>query len=300
MMKPRDRRLKPLENDLNRLVNTFVGDAIKPNKNPNGGALAIATLALVDTPALRSRKVERDLFVKRLLSMQDESGQFKRDAETVEPYAAQVLIATALIAVHDQTRDKRLIDAVSHARTAIWAQADKQLNGMSAPWLIMLEQRMAKYDESSPLPTKETRDKRDALLAEQVKALQQRIIRKRPPVGPADVVGGMVNINRGPKQAPKPTWRTAHGLLTLAYGLPNPAIVAEDQRLLLQIDGAFVGRFLGQLTFRKSGCYYVRNDDAVLGCVRASLWDNRVAIAPTAMSLLAICEFQSAVNAVQE
>jgi len=98
--------------------------------------------------------------------------------------------------------------------------------------------------------------------------------------------------------APSPTWRTAHGLLILSLAARHEGVVPEDKRVRLLIDGAYCGRFIKQLMFDKPACFYVRNRDAALGGVRARLWDNDLAVAATAMSLLAVCEFQQSVKHV--
>ena len=51
-------------------------------------------------------------------------------------------------------------------------------------------------------------------------------------------------------------------------------------------------RFLAQLMIDEPGCYYVRGPQDAIGGVRLNLWDNKLAIWPSAMTLLALTELQ--------
>jgi hypothetical protein len=72
----------------------------------------------------------------------------------------------------------------------------------------------------------------------------------------------------------------------------------DNDRLEWILSAGLGTRYLAQLMFASPSCFYVRSPDDALGGVRQMLWDNRLSIPPTAMSLLAALELEQTLLAV--
>ena len=113
-----------------------------------------------------------------------------------------------------------------------------------------------------------------------------------PDAGPADVVGGF-ELSAAPEGTPpNPDWRSAYAVAFLASALREEGVVPAKDRLDWLLTCGLGARFLAQLMFDEPGCFFVRSLEDTRGGVRLALWDNRLAIPPTAVTLLAALELE--------
>ena len=124
-------------------------------------------------------------------------------------------------------------------------------------------------------------------------------VREPPDLGPDDVVGAVDVIAVKHDEAPYPDWRTSEDLAFLSARIRegDNSRGATIKRLAA---GGMMARYLARLTFDRPACFYLRNPADAIGGVRLALWDNRLAVQPTAMTLLAITEFQEAGERAQD
>lgn len=111
-----------------------------------------------------------------------------------------------------------------------------------------------------------------------------------------DLAGGIL-FTSSPQ--PMPTWHTARPLAFIATMLgsekltENREVAGELSRLLLSL------RFLRQLTAGEAECFMYENPDRAQGGVRASLWDQRMPIEATAMTLITVSETIRSLDAIR-
>jgi len=108
-----------------------------------------------------------------------------------------------------------------------------------------------------------------------------------------DTVGGFRMTGQ---LVPEPTWRSAAMLAALAAAPRAPNVVNADQRDRWLVDLAAAFAFLDQLTIDAPDTWYIQRPHRAIGGVRMALWDNRLPLAATAMSLVAAVEFQQTLD----
>jgi len=143
-------------------------------------------------------------------------------------------------------------------------------------------------------------DARRKGLSRLIKQLVPRQIIAPPELGSKDVIGGFALSNRPSSAPPAPDWHSAQVLALLATSMRDPKLMSDQDELGWLLTGSLTARFLGQLMMDKPSCYYVPAMDEALGGMRLSLWDNRLSISATAMSLLALTEMQTTVDASED
>jgi hypothetical protein len=124
-------------------------------------------------------------------------------------------------------------------------------------------------------------------------------VTKTPPphLSPADVVGGIDEQRPSPDRIARPDSSTAHAMAFLARSLreaPVGAINTRDRINQRVLTCGLACRFLRQLMMRDEALFYIRGnaDELAMGAIRHKLWDNRLTLEASAMSLLACTEFQ--------
>ncbi len=264
-------------------------------------ATALTLMTLNTAPHLAGSKSQRDELTATLLSLRDGQGLFTQTGGEKQARAGlpvQALLLAALATSYERTRDAKLKVTIDETRTALWKDIAPSHVPGTLPWLSQAELTMRRLEAPEDSAAAAAFARRAALLREVAQALRSRQAQGTQAVGPTDVVGGF-DLSRRDEQTPaNPDWRTAHYLAFLAQGLARKDMVPENDRLRWLLDSGLAARFLVQLMFDEPACFYVRSREDVLGGVRPALWDNRLSVAPSAMSLIALCELREALAAM--
>jgi len=285
---------------------------LKPTEG-DAEAKALLLLTLIDAPFFAEHKVDRDRLGAALLGLTVEKNQFIHPTART-PLAAdgQALILAALASLYEQTRDEKLPAVIEPVQDALWASKLTTLELVTAmPWMSMAAQRMHRVNEAQQTDDRERALERKRW-GERVAAMRslsenlrkKRLVRTAPALGPADVIGGYDLINETGEGVPTPDWRSAQVLAFLAHNAMQKDLMEGEKPAQLKYDATLTVRYLAQLMMDEPSCYYVRGSaggrrDAIDG-VRLALWDNRLAVKPTAMTLLAITDLQRAVAALDQ
>ena len=260
-------------------------------------AMALAVLTIIESPRLAGYQEHRDALAGRLASLADEQGLFRsRDepnATTLDPTRHAIVVA-ALAGLYEQTRDPDLAVHLHRSLEAGWKLLRERPAVGPLPWLIDAQFTMHRLGK----PAADHRAPMD-LIRDLIKQRLARQILRRPDLGPPDVLGGFqFTGDPAAGSAPRPDWRSAYGLMVIAAAVGRPALSDENDRLRQTVNGALAARFIAQLMYEPANSYYVANPSLVQGAVRAALHDNTLSITATAVSLLAVTEFQKAVKTV--
>lgn len=281
------------------LRKSLVGANAK-SKSPE--AMAHLMTAIIDSPHLGELKLDRNWLGNQLQKIQDDKGRFIDPAskQPVKPHA-QAMITSSLVKLYGQTREEALPAVIHKAQDQLWLKMDDTVDVITAqPWMA---DALVQMNKLLP-PTDDAGKEKFAKRAEALKTLaesirKKKLVRGTPSLGPADVVGGVDLINESDAGARTPDWRTSHVLALLAGQLNESAIIPEADRIMVQFDCTLLVRFLDQLTFDDAACFYVRSKTDAIHGVRFALWDNRLHVEPTAMTLLALTRLQAALTPKQ-
>ena len=205
------------------------------------------------------------------------------------------LAAAALAGWYARTRQPEIGRLASSLIDAFWSDPQKVPNISALPWLLLAHAwvgDLVVVDEVVESRPEEVNRRRSAI-ARLIDQICQYQVIETPAFGPDDVKGGFV-LSPGPAGSPpNPDWHNAQPLMLLSTALRDDAITAGQDKMGWLIAVSFSARFIEQLMMDDASCYYVRDSVSALGGVRMAPWDNRLALAPSAMSLLAITELQT-------
>jgi len=257
--------------------------------------VALVLLTLLETPVADADKALRDRLGNRLVDLVD-SGPGEQDWKK----ATESLVLAALATLYDQTRDPRMGSVVGVLMNHAWNGSGAP-NLSALPWLMLAHERVGDLlidaDDSGEHAAE--RGRRRETIASLIDRLNQRQVIERPKLGPEDVLGGFV-LTTGPTDGPpNPDWHNALPLAFLAVALRDEAITQDNDKFGWLLSAGFSARFVGQLMMDETSCYYARDPKAAMGGVRMAPWDNRLALAPTAMSLIALTELQTTLTSLR-
>ena len=287
-----------------RLLTDELGDHDDANNSVSRIAATALMVMALESRHLVQHKRHRDVWAGRLLAMCRDDGSFQATVKgQPKPLnrPTQALVAAALASLYEQTRDERFIQPLTQSLDFLCQDADASALLNMLPWLAMAQSRMQRLgildedvadtdtdtDGAGRHITETLIQLADTLRKKQVSALDVGEV--------ADVVGGFDLTARFTHDVPDPNWRSAHVLAFMASLLGQRGLVPRDDTIEWLLDCGLAGRFLTQLMFDDSSCYYVRSRDDALGGVRRTFWDNRLSNGPTAMTLLAVTELQESV-----
>jgi hypothetical protein len=273
-------------------------------------AKALLLLTLVDTPYLAEHKADRDKLGAALIALPTNKGWFVNPATRAGVDAeGQAILVAALVSLYERTRDDGVAAVIEPAMDALWASKLETLDVVSAmPWMSMAAARLhrvnlAQLTDANAKAAEAVRWKaRVAAMRSLGESLREKkLIRTSPALGPADVVGGYDLINDTTEGAPTPDWRSAQVLAFLASIGAEKDIMEGEKPARFTYDAMLTIRFLAQLMMDEPSAYYVRGArrDAIDG-VRLALWDNRLPVKPTAMTLLAVTQFKQTLEAMEK
>ncbi len=242
-------------------------------------------------------------FLAALLEGVDDEGLVYAEAGNPRPAtrAATAIVALALGRHALATDDGDTLALSSRVLAQLW-QNQPLSDGNALPWLAMCVESVEPALVDAGLLDEGTADQRRALLSDAVDRMEAFQVIEDPTLGPADVIGGFVfptNPPAPPGAPPNPKWSTAPLLSFLATTMRSEGPDAHDPFGRI-ITAQYAARFLAQLMFDAPSCYYVRAREVALGGVRPALYDNRLSITPTAMSLIAVNELRTTLKARTE
>ncbi len=299
-----ERQLRPDDHMLAEMNRQAQNLAVRLEQSVADGSLAttpatcsLIMLTVIDNSVPPRHTDVRDRMIERLLGLLQDDGSFHNatdaKARAVND-SVQALSVAALAAAYAQTRRSDLVDPLRHALDQLWNQTQGNPNINALPWLAFTQDRVGELlaDDDAHIKQKQQRDTALGQLAH--KLLGQQVV-DSPRVGPDDVIGGF-ELNSGPIDSPpNPNWTTAPLLSFLSIATRHPEIRGHDEMGWL-LSAALSARFLRQLQFDMAGCYYVRSPQETLGGIRLALWDNRLTLDATAMSLLAVTDLQETLD----
>lgn len=208
-----------------------------------------------------------------------------------------VALATAAISSYARSTDSpetRKAALLSLNRLTRDAEASPEI--LSLYWLALADETLGAValDDENHAST------RAKIIGDLVDKLIQQQVIEPPDLGPDDVLGGFVLQKIAPGAPPTPDWRTSPLLGFLAVSMRDERITADRDSYGWLLTASLAARFVAQLTMDRPSLFYVRGPEDALGGVRLALWDNTLAIEPSAASLLAIVELRETIAALEE
>ncbi|MCC6682737.1 MAG: hypothetical protein IT445_17690 [Phycisphaeraceae bacterium] len=292
-LRPDDRLLAEINRQAQDLAVRLEQSVEDGTLAPDPATCALIMLTAIDNPVAPRHTDVRDRMLQRLLELLRDDGSFHTStAAEASPVndSVQALAVAALSAAYAQTRRSDLVDPLRRALDRLWDQTRGNPNINALPWLAFAQERVGELlaDDQTHIAQKK---QRDATLGELVRMLLGQQVVDPPRVGPKDVIGGF-ELSTGPIDSPpNPNWTSAPLLCFLSIATRHPQISGHDELGWL-LSAALSARFLRQLQFDRPGCFYVRSPQETVGGIRLALWDNRLTLDATAMSLLAVTDLQ--------
>ena len=171
---------------------------------------------------------------------------------------------------------------------AVWRTTSFENQPSVLPWLGWAEQRLAGPD--GPIAA-----------ATGLKTLRMRLWGTQVSIGDApwgesDVQGGLAFRGSQP-----PDWNTARPVTFLATMVGDPRLTSSDgDELSTEIVNLLSAmRFLRQLSMREADRYRIHDEKRALNGIRASLWSDREPVAASAMTLIAVTEFEKSLSLIE-
>ncbi len=291
-IKPEDQSSMVFARRATRLATQMAESALSSDEAVQPRVLSLLLLTLLESPDSITDQDLRDRLGSRLLSFVE--AQTGRDGKRMSAGAAS-LSAAALGSWYARTRDEALGEAVWGLMDQLWENPDRAPNLVALPWLALTQERVGALLVVAD-PTGERKaelDRRRLILAKVIDRLCAYQVIDKPRLGPDDVQGGFV-LSPGPAGSPpNPDWHNAQPLMFISTVLRDEVATEGQDKLGWLLSAGYSARFVEQLMMNDASCYYVRDRVAAKGAVRMAPWDNRLALAPTAMSLLAVTELQT-------
>lgn len=291
-IKPEDRSSMAFARRAVRLTTQMAQNALLSSDEVQPRVLSLQLLTLLEAPDSISDQDLRDRLGTRLLAYvrsRNEAGGEPMGAGAVS------LSAAALGAWYQRTRDEAVGEVVWDLMDQLWVDPDRAPNLVALPWLVLTHEwvgdLLADADDTGARGAE--LDRRRQVLAKVIDRLCAYQVIDKPVLGPTDVQGGFV-LSPGPTGSPpNPDWRNAQPLMFISTVLRDEVATRGQDKLGWLLSAGYSARFVEQLMMSDASCYYVRDRVAAKGAVRMAPWDNRLALAPTAMSLLAVTELQT-------
>ena len=274
--------------------------SVQEAKEIDADAHALLLLAICDAPHLAELKDDRDRLASRLAAVPVEKGLFLNPRSRAPlPWESQGILLAAQAALYDKNRDEKLATAIEAGLEAVWSAKLSLAEAVAAmPWIMDATARMHRLANPADGKSAAAWKARATAAGELLSLLRnKRLVRGKPALGPDDVVGGYDLINETGEGVPTPDWRTSYVLTLLSQALQAPDVLAGENANLAKLDATLNVRLLGQLMFDEPSLYYIRGKgrEAIDG-VRFALWDNRLAVKPTAITLIAVTQLQQSLK----
>lgn len=254
---------------------------------------ALVVLTLLEAQENEPPDVEWLKVVAERLSLAIDGSDSQAGSRLPRPVAALVTAALASVARSNQWEQTR--DSAQRALDRLASETQESPEVLSLYWLALAHELIG---ATSPEAAG-----RDAALANLLgdlvdKLIQQQVI-EPPELGPDDVLGGFVLQRIAPGAPPTPDWRTSPLLSFLAVSMRDEKVSAGRDSFGWLLTASLAARFVAQLTMDRPSLFYVRGPEDALGGVRLALWDNTLAVEPSAAGLLAIVELRETIAALE-
>jgi hypothetical protein len=274
-----------------RLCDELLGGREGNQGKGDPAAMSLTLLALIESPKLVGMKAQRDALGELLQVVCEQRGWLgegggELPVGDIDSHSA--LVAAALTGLYSQTQDASLGRLVSVLRDKVLQEIDGASSPSmeKLPWLGMMGGGKGREDGVVE----------GGALIGAMALLRPRQIIVAPELGPADMVGGFNLSASWPDGVLQTDWRSAQATAFWAMALRQTDRARGGGAVAELLDCSMAFQYLGRLMFDETACFYVRSHSDALGGVRRSLWDNRLDIAPTAMTLLAVTEFQQTLS----
>lgn len=280
-----------------------VGRMLAADARPDPVAAGFCLMTILRAPAGTFDPALRPRVAELLRRMIDDEGRLVADPHEPEaalPAASTAVALAALIELYDQTREPELGRQVVAVLDRLWTDHGGRFDVNTSPWIARAHVRSSPLLLASGLIDEATLASRSVDLKWMFDRVAESQVVARPGLGPADVVGGVV-VRRGPDGSPpNPTWQTAPLFSFVATVLRDPRVAPPAGRFGMLVTAQSAARFLGQLMIDQPGCFAIRSPAEALGGIRLSLWDNRLDVAPSALTLLALLEMRETFAYLQQ
>lgn len=222
------------------------------------------------------------------------------NSETGSPLAftSQSIILAALSQSYASKPDEKAYRAAVALRQLLWKNIKKKDFEAGLTWMMLAEQIMLDVEK---VTTENVvgRAFRQELSIKFLKDLRLRQCLGDPELGPLDTHGGFkprLNELGGPDF---PDWESCYGLMYMSLCMQDNRIINKSDRLQSILDGRDAVRFIWQLMFDDISTYYVKGSPIAINGVRSALWDDNLKLKQTVMSLIAISQYQIALERFQ-
>lgn len=282
-----------------QVIQTYGPTALPGRQQPNHLTTAFMLMALNHGPIQVDDALRGEL-AKAVLAMRHPDGGFRAKAgdDARLSRATAAVLTAALAGQSIESDDPGYAEAAWLALGELFDANRDDPRVVDLVWLsIALNRAGDRLAAASDDPEAAARlAEYRAFLAEQTGRLIDQQIKAPPLRGPADVVGGFI-LNPAPAGSPpNPTWQSAMPLAVITLSLQDPAII-EPRRVHGPILAAGLGaRFINQLLLTRTNGYYLRDLPKADGGVRNALWDNTLYLDCSSMSLIALTQFQAALD----
>ena len=276
-------------------VNRIVGRLLAPDAEPQPVTAGFCLLTVMRSPAETFDPALGRRLAGMLTGLIDERGRLVPDPaapERVLSTASAAVVLSALIEWEARQGDPALARQIASVFDALWAQSGGRFNVNALPWVALAHVRGAPRLVDAGLIDAETIAKRSEDLKWMLDRIAEWQVVERPTLGPADVMGGIVTRAGPDGGPPNPTWQTAPLFSFLATVIRDTRIVPEGRHFGPLVTASATARFLGQLMMDRPNCFAVRSEAEAVGGIRLALYDNRLDIAPSALTLLALLEMR--------
>ena len=209
------------------------------------------------------------------------------------PRPVLALSVAAQAAYAKASGDARLGQRAHLEFASIWLATQEDPEVLSLYWLALAHEKLADVPLGDTI--EDTRAGDAVGLGDLVDKLIRQQVIEPPELGPDDVLGGFVLQRIAPGAPPTPDWRTSPLLGFLAVSMRDERITAGRDTFGWLLTSGLAARFVAQLTMDRPSLFYARGPEDALGGVRLALWNNTLAIEPSAASLLAIVELQKTI-----
>ncbi len=293
--RPDDRSRQIFVDKAMNAIEAIAWYVLSPNAEADPQVSALVLLAMLEAPADKADARLRDRVSELLLSHVEPQDQNAEPAPGTMKDGTAALVAAALATLYDRTRQPEAGQAARTLVDHLWDRPDKAPNLSALPWLVLAHERAGEllYTDEPESGQADELARRRVILGKVIDRLCQFQVIEKPGLGPDDVLGGFVLAPGPVGSPPNPDWRNAQALMLLASSLRDDVLTDQHDKLGWMIAAGYSARFVDQLMMDDNSCYYVRDRIAVRGGVRMAPWDNRLAVAPSAMSLLALTELQA-------
>ncbi|MBI1337491.1 MAG: hypothetical protein GC164_11070 [Phycisphaera sp.] len=280
-----------------RVSKTLEKRRLALDAQPEPATDALLLLASLESPLGAAPQQRVETLTARLLALRDNESQFTDHGQPIGS-PTQAIILAALAKAYERSRDEKLWFTLGESLDKLWASTAPGQRVSQLPWIAMAHFTVARLDPG----TSDTMHKLYTQRSLELRSLSEALLAKqvRPPLtaeqGSTDVVGGVDLQPVAGSSMPWPDWNTARFVWLWATLLQQPGVIPFDDRVTCLLGAGLGARFLAQLTYDAPSCFYVRNTPLALGGVRSALWDNRLTLSPSAMTLLALIDLQHAIE----